>query len=302
MGDGRAVRRISQVPILYVVGLSLFSFTVGYVSSRRMEKPTTHAPDIRVYAEHQVLLDGNEQALKPSSITADGVEHGGDGEDNIDEIRSQVLSWHPRAVSYPGFATPEQCQKFIDLAKPKLRPSGLALRKGDTAEGTKNIRTSHGTFLSRNEDPSGLLHEVEKKIARVTMIPWQHGEPFNVLRYQLGQKYDSHYDTFDPKSYGDQPSQRLATFLLYLTDVEEGGETIFPFEGQDGMKHLATIDYTSCDVGFKVKPRAGDGLLFYSIHPNSTFDNHALHGGCPVVTGDKWVATKWMRDKRFGRQ
>lgn len=55
-------------------------------------------------------------------------------------------------------------------------------------------------------------------------------QPFNILRYQLGQKYDSHYDTFDPESYGAQPSQRLATFLLYLTDVEQGGETIFPFE------------------------------------------------------------------------
>ena len=49
------------------------------------------------------------------------------------------------------------------------------------------------------------------------------------------------------------------------------------------------------------KPRAGDALLFYSMHPNGTFDKHALHGGCPVEQGEKWVATKWIRDKCFGR-
>ena len=71
-----------------------------------------------------------------------------------------------------------------------------------------------------------------------------HGEPFNVLRYQHGQKYDSHYDTFDPESYGPQSSQRIASFLLYLTDVEAGGETHFPLEGRDG----GTRDGTVCTL------------------------------------------------------
>eukprot|EP00959_Pyramimonas_sp_CCMP1952_P423203 8864860-Pyramimonas_sp.AAC.1 len=147
MGDGRAARRLSQVPIIYVIGLSLLSFTVGFLSSRRIEKPNTHAPDIRIYAEHQVELpDGEQEHSKSPSIPARGMEHGGDGEDNVEEFKMQILSWEPRAVSYPGFATREECQKIMDLAKPKLRPSSLALRKGDTAEGTKNIRTSHGTF------------------------------------------------------------------------------------------------------------------------------------------------------------
>lgn len=45
------------------------------------------------------------------------------------------------------------------------------------------------------------------------------------------------------------------------------------------------------------KPRKGDALLFWSLHVNGTFDKHALHGGCPVRSGMKWVATKWIRDK-----
>jgi prolyl 4-hydroxylase len=53
----------------------------------------------------------------------------------------QVLSWRPRALYYPGFITAEQCQHIINMAKPSLQPSTLALRKGETAETTKGIRT-----------------------------------------------------------------------------------------------------------------------------------------------------------------
>ena len=111
-------------------------------------------------------------------------------------------------------------------------------------------------------------------------------QPFNILRYQVGQHYDSHYDVFEPESYGPQNSQRvssltgslrlhiracfqslslpavcgltrrrvqMATVLFYLTDVEEGGETVFPLEGKHGMDRLPHIDYRSCKDGYKVR-------------------------------------------------
>ena len=76
---------------------------------------------------------------------------------------------------------------------------------------------------------------------------------------------------------------QIATVLVYLSDVEEGGETSFLFEGVNGTKRIATVDYKRCNTGIKYKPRAGDALLFWSIHPDSTLDKHSLHGGCPVV-------------------
>ncbi|MBA0579822.1 hypothetical protein Gorai_022067 [Gossypium raimondii] len=180
------------------------------------------------------------------------------------------------------------------MAKLNLKPSTLALRKGETEENTKGTRTSSGTFISASEDESGTLDLIEKKIAKVTSIPQSHGEAFNVLRYEIGQKYDSHYDAFNPSEYGPQSSQRVASFLLYLSDVEEGGETMFPFE--NGMS-VKGYDYRQC-VGLKVKPQRGDGLLFYSLFLNSTIDPTSLHGSCPVIKGEKWVATKWIRDQQ----
>jgi len=120
-----------------------------------------------------------------------------------------VLSWNPRAVFYPGFLDEARCKRIVDLAAARLAPSSLALRAGDTASNTADIRTSQGTFLTRGDDGEGVLDYLEKRIADVTMLPQRHGEPFNVLRYEVGQKYDSHYDTFDPESYGPQ-SRRVA--------------------------------------------------------------------------------------------
>ncbi|CAA6653543.1 unnamed protein product [Spirodela intermedia] len=220
--------------------------------------------------------------------------HGETGEDHVSELSFQVLSWKPRAMYYPNFASRKQCETIIRIAKSKLSPSSLALRKGETAESTKGIRTSSGTFLSAVEDSSGTLDKIEDKIARATLIPKNHGEAFNILRYEIGQKYASHYDAFNPKEYGPQSSQRVASFLLYLSDVEEGGETMFPYE--NGLNMNSGYDFNEC-IGLRVKPRQGDGLLFYSVLVNGTIDPMSLHGSCPVIRGEKWVATKWVRNE-----
>ncbi|XP_062155893.1 probable prolyl 4-hydroxylase 9 [Alnus glutinosa] len=243
-------------------------------------------------------ISGARQRPRRLKSVNEGTEYsllnpGETGDDSVTSIPFQVLSWRPRAVYFPNFATPEQCQGVIKMAEPRLRPSTLALRPGDTEESTKGIRTSSGVFLSAEEDKTGILDVIEGKIARATMLPRNHGEAFNILRYEVGQLYKSHYDAFNPTEYGPQKSQRVASFLLYLSDVE-GGETMFPFE--NGLNMDASYDFQDC-TGLKVKPRKGDGLLFYSLFPNATIDPMSLHGSCPVIRGVKWVATKWIRDQ-----
>ncbi|XP_051140566.1 probable prolyl 4-hydroxylase 9 isoform X2 [Andrographis paniculata] len=218
--------------------------------------------------------------------------HGVSGEGYVGTIPFQILSWRPRALYFPNFASHAQCQSIINMAKLQLKPSTLALRPGDTPENTKGIRTSSGMFISSSEDKTGILNQIEEKIARATMIPKTHGESFNVLRYEIGQLYESHHDSFDPNIFGRQRSQRIASFLLYLSDVEEGGETMFPYENEIIDPKY---DFHQC-TGLKVKPRQGDGLLFYSLFPNGTLDPTSLHGSCPVIKGQKWVATKWIGD------
>lgn len=222
----------------------------------------------------------------PSVVSGETEPHAG--------VPFQILSWRPRAIYFPKFITQEECHGIIRISRTKLAPSTLALRDGETSESTKGIRTSTGAFISNSDDSTSLLDKLEEKISRVTLIPKNQGEDFYILRYQIGQRYASHFDAFSPDEYGPQKSQRIATFLIYLSDVEEGGETMFPYENGSNMD--IEYDYFKC-IGLTVKPRQGDGLLFYSLLTNGTIDPTSLHGSCPVIKGEKWVATKWLRDQ-----
>jgi len=258
--------------------------------------------DVRRDLGGGVVKNAEEGKASTNSENANVIDKVGPlGDEYLTELKFQLLSTSPRSVIYRNFASDADCDAIVEAAKTRLHKSGLALKKGETVENTKNIRTSSGTFLTSNMEKSGALKRVEEKMARATHIPASHGEAYNVLRYEIGQKYDSHYDVFDPAQYGPQTSQRVASFLLYLTTPDEGGETVFPLEGENGLNRLRGIDYTSCEVGLKVKPRKGDALLFWSVHPNNTFDRSSLHGGCPVVSGTKYVATKWIHDNNWAQ-
>ncbi|XP_048337207.2 probable prolyl 4-hydroxylase 9 isoform X2 [Ziziphus jujuba] len=251
-------------PIVFFLCLLFFlaGFYISTIFSQSQDAPS---------------LPHGSRILESVEVDSQAMPHGETGDSYIQSIPFQVLSWKPRALYFPRFATPAQCEGIIEMAKSNLKPSTLALRKGETDESTKGTRTSSGTFISASEDDAGILDAIEQKISKVTMIPRTHGEAFNVLRYEIGQKYDSHYDAFNPAEYGPQKSQRVASFLLYLSDVEEGGETMFPFE--NGAKLGMGFDYRKC-TGLKVKPRQGDGLLFYSVFPNGTIDQvyHLIEG------------------------
>ncbi|XP_048502203.1 probable prolyl 4-hydroxylase 9 isoform X2 [Beta vulgaris subsp. vulgaris] len=274
-GNWSAGRNLGLPAVFF---LCFFFFIVGFFSCTLIFQVSSSAGLRQRMLESTDVEDVAALDLVPS---------GESGDDSITSIPFQVLSWRPRALYFSNFATAEQCESIINIAKAQLRPSRLALRKGETMESTQGVRTS------ADEDKTGILDFIDEKIARATMIPRANGEAYNVLHYEVGQKYNSHYDAFNPSEYGPQRSQRVASFLLYLSDVEEGGETMFPYENDDLDFNY---DFKEC-IGLKVKPRRGDGLLFYSLFVNGSIDPTSLHGSCPVIKGEKWVATKWIRDQ-----
>ena len=135
---------------------------------------------------------------------------------------------------YPNFIDAERCDRIIELSRARLTSSMVAFTPDMTVDPKQQMRTSSGVFVAREDDAQGVLAWAEERIAAVTMIPSHHGEAFNVLRYENDQKYDAHLDVFDPKLFGPQKSQRVATAIMYLSDVEDGGETAFQLEGRGG--------------------------------------------------------------------
>lgn len=211
----------------------------------------------------------------------------------------EVVSWQPRVLTLRGFLSDAECDRIINLAAPKLAASSVVDdRTGGTVASA--VRTSTGAGFDRAEDD--VIEDIEARIALFTRLPEEHGEGLQVLHYEHGQQYRPHHDSFrdDVNLQQDNGGQRIATILMYLSDVEEGGETVFPLA--KGVNRTAQAEASECTrVGLAIKPRKGDATLFYSLHPDGKPDSLSLHASCPTIKGEKWVATKWLRERPFGR-
>lgn len=219
-------------------------------------------------------------------------ESDGDGMGKREEQWTEILSWEPRAFLYHNFLSKEECEYLINLAKPHMMKSTVVDSKTGRSKDSR-VRTSSGMFLRRGRDR--VIREIEKRIADFSFIPVEHGEGLQVLHYEVGQKYEAHFDYFLDEFNTKNGGQRTATLLMYLSDVEEGGETVFPAANMNISAVPWWNELSECaKQGLSLKPKMGNALLFWSTRPDATLDPSSLHGSCPVIRGNKWSATKWM--------
>ncbi|XP_018678679.2 prolyl 4-hydroxylase 1 isoform X5 [Musa acuminata AAA Group] len=182
-----------------------------------------------------------------------------------------------------------ECDYLKSIARPHLEISTVV--DPETGESIKSkVRTSSGMFLSSKDRQIPIIKAIEKRIAVFSQIPTENGESIQVLRYETNQYYTPHHDYFSDAFNLKNGGQRVATMLMYLNDVDEGGETIFPQAGSGEC---------SCGgnkvKGLCMKPRKGNAILFWSMGLDGQSDPNSLHGACPIVKGEKWSATKWLR-------
>jgi prolyl 4-hydroxylase len=125
-----------------------------------------------------------------------------------------------------------------------------------------------------------------------------------------------------PGAGGDSCGDRIATFILHLASPTKGGRTVFPSKKFDNDDSVDESDKESDDDVFYchedtlgVNPNPGDATLFWDYVPGSNLPrgsytngtaepagmpaNEALHSGCPVLEGEKWIATRWIRSAKF---
>lgn len=131
-------------------------------------------------------------------------------------------------------------------------------------------------FFGRGEDE--VITRIENKISEWTLIPPGHGEGLQLLRYNHDQKYGAHYDYLFDEQGTANGGNRLATVLVYLSDVEEGGETVFPNVPVPSTQ-TAEAGFSKCAMeGLAVRPRKGDAVLFWSLKTDGRLDRGSLHG------------------------
>ncbi|TAN09120.1 MAG: 2-oxoglutarate-dependent dioxygenase [Burkholderiaceae bacterium] len=187
----------------------------------------------------------------------------------------------PRVVIFGSLLSDDECAALIAAARPRLARSQTVVTSTGGTE-VNQVRTSRGMFFERGE--SELVRRIEQRIARLLRWPLENGEGLQVLHYVPGTEYKPHYDYFDPDAAGTpailrRGGQRVATLVMYLNEPEKGGATAFP------------------DVHFKVAPKRGNAVFFSYERPHPS--THTLHAGMPVIAGEKWIATKWLREREF---
>lgn len=188
---------------------------------------------------------------------------------------------HPALVVFGNLLSDEECDALIAEASPRMKRS-LTVQTSTGGEEVNADRTSDGMFFKRGE--SAVVARVEARIARLLNWPVLHGEGLQVLHYLPGAEYKPHYDYFNPSEPGtakitQRGGQRVATLVMYLNNPIRGGGTTFP------------------DVGLEVAPQRGHAVYFGYAQPSPA--TKTLHGGAPVLEGEKWVATKWLREREF---
>jgi prolyl 4-hydroxylase len=181
------------------------------------------------------------------------------------------LSESPQVSLYPKAFTRAECDYLIAVSEPCFEPSVVVTHDG--REMLDPIRTSEGSTMHwLIEDPA--THAFNRRIAALTGTHTAQGESLQILRYRPGQQYRRHFDWLGPVN------RRMFTALLYLNQGYEGGETEFS------------------KAGFRVRGETGDVLVFRNAGADGTLDPLTEHAGLPVATGTKYLATRWIREKR----
>ncbi len=177
--------------------------------------------------------------------------------------------------------TPLECAHLKELGRPLLQPSlTVDPRTGQAVR--MPLRTSHSMrFEAFQED--FWLRLMQLRLCRHFQSQLAACEPLALLRYQPGEEYRPHRDYLPPARLamtdGQLGGQRLYTAFVYLNDVDAGGETDFP------------------ELGVRITPKAGRAVLFHNTLADATPDPRTLHAGLPVVAGEKWLATLWIRER-----
>ena len=192
--------------------------------------------------------------------------------------------------------TDEECEFIIEKAKPNMKIAGVSVMPGQTGyeKGVYQGRTNKSHWIPKEHYKE--MNEICYRLAKIIDCECSFDchpkffESFQVIHYEVGQEYKYHYDAYnvnDKAKYGTfcgERGNRLKTILVYLNDVEEGGDT-----GFDMARPLGEV--------IKIEPKKGRVVVFDNLKPDGTLNRRSRHAGLPVIKGEKWAFNLWLRER-----
>lgn len=188
----------------------------------------------------------------------------------------------PQVCIFENFLSALEVEQLLAAASSKLKRAQVS---ADTQGVTSDGRTGSNCWIPHGYN--GVIQGLSERVAEVLGLPLENAESLQVVHYREGQEYAPHFDAWDAATERGRRcmlrgGQRLVTCLLYLNDVEQGGSTCFP------------------ELDLEVRAKRGRMLLFHNCHTGSTVRHPAsLHGGMPVIAGEKWACNFWFRELQY---
>jgi len=194
----------------------------------------------------------------------------------------RALSNAPRIRVIEGFATPAECRWLIERARDMMKSAVVLNAQGQHV--VDPGRTNRSTDFQVS-DMDLVLEMIRARISAATHVPVPVFEPTQLLNYSVGQEFKRHLDYLEPGNPHHSErlrsgGQRIATFLIYLNEEFEGGETEFS------------------QIGLRYRGKAGDAIFWANCDMEGRPDPMTLHAGLPPTSGEKWILSQWIRDRQ----
>ena len=188
----------------------------------------------------------------------------------------------PCVFTIPRFLSSGVCDWLIERARPNLqRAQTFNPRTG----GAQVIEGRNHSCFGFNVAQSDVVIAIVRARMAVLTGHSPHGfEDTSVLHYSPGEQFAPHYDFIEPNTQAAlrdiaSTGQRAVTFLAYLNEGYEGGETSFP------------------RLGRSYKGNKGDALFYENVMPDGSPDRRTLHTGTMLRRGQKWLMSQWIRSR-----
>ncbi len=200
------------------------------------------------------------------------------------EIGEQVAG-DPLVWVVDDFVTELECEHIMQIAAGKVSEAQVS-RFGANAPSEK--RTGSVAWVKHDQTP--IVRGLVKRVSNLVGVSTNHAESLQVVHYGETQEYRPHYDAWDINSAKGREKtavggNRAVTVLMYLNEVDEGGATSFP------------------NLGIEVEAIPGRMCIFHDLYVDSS-ERHvdSLHGGTPVLAGEKWACNLWFREQRYQKK
>ncbi|XP_059046367.1 prolyl 4-hydroxylase subunit alpha-2-like isoform X2 [Achroia grisella] len=189
-------------------------------------------------------------------------------------VKMEIIYLNPDVVVFHEVMSDDEIEYIKSLAKPRFKRAVVHdPRTGELVPA--NYRISKSGWL--RDEESDVVSKISQRVADITGLSMDTAEELQVVNYGIGGHYEPHFDfARQENAFRKFSGNRIATVLFYMSEVAQGGATVFT------------------RLGLSVFPIKGAALFWMNLHPSGEGDLSTRHAACPVLRGSKWVSNKWI--------